>query len=861
VYAVLANEKTSREDFGKVCHGPHLQTKEKKQQVLYDDRIQVLNWVAATFGWPCSTDGEYWSYLKAVKAFQSTYNTEGNEKKPKEQLAVDGDFGPACWRAVFDCYQVHLAETLECTAEELQALQDQIRPRFLKQYVGCGENKPKEMVGVDNYRSQTNRRVEILFFEPPDHVPETPCLSGECEPEGCELYDRRWYLRKRLGIDVLDDLLLVRLCGATQQPLPGGRCLHDTDILTADSDGYVEIPRKRRQQILLRWNPADVPAGSNWMYECELFSTPSQNENGSKQRLHNLGYSISNPLEDNVRAYQVDFDHEPTGNLDDIRIELHAWHDGGPSPASIEKKSDKDQQPAASFTKSNKTQKPAATVKSNSVLVTISPPTSHLSVGISVQPDNTSLAPENITLEVRPIDGGAPLDQDPNQRNPTEHGAVFYFKKVQHGNYTARAYVRAAPNDPAFACGTLDFTVEKPVPPQNYYAVDLQAHRFDLTLESIDKPLLYPRLIPGETVRFRAVGSCGEYTWHLTGPGTLSSWSGDSPYTGDEITYTATLPAGEETTVATIHVKDLGGRVAEVEVTIDWIFFHLAQSKIICTADDARVQKNTFIDHALFGGYEVAFGQDAEFSTGRIIPYGNEAASSIDRLIIEMDFLLPLFARQDYRRKAFRLFKSFQEPQATVIFWSDPDLNSEAEQHRNIISFVNESLNAPNYSTVFSPGKNRIHQALKAADWDINKAAPPNDLDTPNFNLGNRSIQSEDWGNGLKVMINGIQHVVVVAKDYYYDAYRKEYYIKLEYVFYDVFGIDDEDLSEFGFEFNLGRFLDLPGDALDRDFDTANRMVAGRGITAWWQLQHQHGYAPPITRISFEKEFNNVPAI
>ena len=206
MYAVLANEETSREDFGKVCHGPHLQGKEKKQQVLYDDRVQVLNWVATTFGWPCSTNGEFGNYLKAVKAFQSTYNTEGNEKKPKEQLAVDGDFGPACWRAVFDCYQVHLAETLECTAEELQVLQGQVRPRFLKQYVGCGKNKPKEMVGVDNYRSQTNRRVEVLFFKADDHVPETPCLVGDCDPDACELYDRTWYLRKRLPARILDEV-------------------------------------------------------------------------------------------------------------------------------------------------------------------------------------------------------------------------------------------------------------------------------------------------------------------------------------------------------------------------------------------------------------------------------------------------------------------------------------------------------------------------------------------------------------------------------------------------------------------------------------------------------------------------------
>jgi OmpA family len=198
VYAVLANDSGSREEFGDLCHGPHLQGKEKKQQVLYDDRVQVLNWVADTFGWPCSTSSEYGSYLRAVKEFQRTYDTEGNERNPIEQLDVDGDFGPASWRAVFDCYQVQLAKTLEVTAQELQELQTRVRPRFLKPFVGCGESKPKEMAGVDNYRSQTNRRVEVMFFEPDDHVPETPCLSGDCDPGACELYDRTWYGRKWL---------------------------------------------------------------------------------------------------------------------------------------------------------------------------------------------------------------------------------------------------------------------------------------------------------------------------------------------------------------------------------------------------------------------------------------------------------------------------------------------------------------------------------------------------------------------------------------------------------------------------------------------------------------------------------------
>ena len=112
----------------------------------------------------------------------------------------------------------------------------------------------------------------------------------------------------------------------------------------------------------------------------------------------------------------------------------------------------------------------------------------------------------------------------------------------------------------------------------------------------------------------------------------------------------------------------------------------------------------------------------------------------------------------------------------------------------------------------------------------------PTDLGVPAFNQGTASLGTGDFGNGLAVMINGVQHVVVVAKEYSYDACAQQYRIKLEYVMYDVFGLDDDDLQQYG---GSGFFSS----------------IAGRGITAWWQLQHQHGYAPLITRISFEREF------
>ncbi len=88
-------------------------------------------------------------------------------------------------------------------------------------------------------------------------------------------------------------------------------------------------------------------------------------------------------------------------------------------------------------------------------------------------------------------------------------------------------------------------------------------------------------------------------------------------------------------------------------------------------------------------------------------------------------------------------------------------------------------------------------------------------------------------------MINGVQHVYVIATHYYYDKTSNIYCIKLKYLFYDVFGLDDKDLDEYG--------------AMS---DSWYKSAAGIGITAWWQLQHQHGFAPLVTRIVLERTYH-----
>lgn len=270
-------------------------------------------------------------------------------------------------------------------------------------------------------------------------------------------------------------------------------------------------------------------------------------------------------------------------------------------------------------------------------------------------------------------------------------------------------------------------------------------------------------------------------------------------------------------------------------------FFRLAQPRIIAIATDSYLTPTTpFADPQLPGGHTLNFGHDLAFSIGRTQPHGPSVGTTTAELESTMRNLLTEFASNDTHGKALRLFNDFLAPQSAVSFWSDADLTAAAEAHPNIVTFVSRALSAPN-SPQRSAGRTRIHQALQNAGWDINAAVPPTDLGVPAFNRGTDWLKTEDWGNGLAVMVNGIQHVIVVAKEYYYDRCNGEYSIKLEYVFYDVFGLDDVDIRDKGAD---GGILDS---------------TAAEGITAWWQLQHQHGYVPLITRIAFEREFT-VPA-
>jgi hypothetical protein len=248
-------------------------------------------------------------------------------------------------------------------------------------------------------------------------------------------------------------------------------------------------------------------------------------------------------------------------------------------------------------------------------------------------------------------------------------------------------------------------------------------------------------------------------------------------------------------------------------------------------------------------GVPPKYGEDFTFGTNGVAPNGENVGDTEDELKPKMERLLGIFAAQDDTGMAQRLFAQFLAKQNTVYYFKDKDLDAAAAAHEHIKYFCSAALGAPwPFGVEPAPGKTRIHQALKAANWDINQLVAPTDLGAPAFNIGDKwtvrhlGDSTGDWANGLALMIDAVQYVYAIATHYHYDKVTNFYCIKLKYIFYDVFGLDNADVDKYGAK-----------------SDSWYKSNAGIGITAWWQLQHQHAYAPLVTRFVVEKTHEIVP--
>jgi outer membrane protein OmpA-like peptidoglycan-associated protein len=185
-----------RDEFSTLCDGRH----------KVSDIKQILSWAARKFGFECDpgkVDEVKATATEPIKGFQSGYNAarEALGVPDAEELEVDGDFGPKTWGAVFDCYEAALAEEVsrkESAAERLEDLAELRKSlRFVdveKKSAGFGELYPIDELGVDDFRSQENRRVELLFFD----LEEQPDL--DVPPEDSDIYQPGVFVRNPIPV-------------------------------------------------------------------------------------------------------------------------------------------------------------------------------------------------------------------------------------------------------------------------------------------------------------------------------------------------------------------------------------------------------------------------------------------------------------------------------------------------------------------------------------------------------------------------------------------------------------------------------------------------------------------------------------
>ncbi len=154
-----------------------------------EDVQHILKWAAGARGWDCDPgdiDGNFGGESRqALENFQTAYNLEF-----APPISVDGRMGPETWGAFFDVQQAELAKLLTADAGAMAGYRSGLRwmdPG--RKGVGCGESWPIDQAERDNFRSQTNRRVELLFFEPEDVRPLS-ChgADGRCRKELCPLH-------------------------------------------------------------------------------------------------------------------------------------------------------------------------------------------------------------------------------------------------------------------------------------------------------------------------------------------------------------------------------------------------------------------------------------------------------------------------------------------------------------------------------------------------------------------------------------------------------------------------------------------------------------------------------------------------
>lgn len=283
------------------------------------DFQRVLRWIALRKGWstdPGPIDGQFGDRTRTARDnFRERMNSEYSTslKRGVKQNVDD-------WRAYFTLYDEALAEILGGDARELSRVRAGLK-LTTPATIGCGEAFPADQPERNSFESATNRRVDLVFFEP-DELPELPG-----DPPGHPLYGTKDYRAKYIPIDPgqrypvrlrlldgADNLAgedwVIELRGeslATGKTSAGG--LVETELPTNEPGLVLRLPHLGMFFGLdvATLDPVDTPTGA-------------------QARLTNLGYPcpVSGTMDEVTRAALIAFQHdqdlEPSGVMDGATI-------------------------------------------------------------------------------------------------------------------------------------------------------------------------------------------------------------------------------------------------------------------------------------------------------------------------------------------------------------------------------------------------------------------------------------------------------------------------------------------------------------------------------------------------------------
>jgi len=123
--------------------------------------------------------------------------------------------------------------------------------------------------------------------------------------------------------------------------MKGARCrvLENGELINkeapyADGSGAVPVKFRPSTRVLeLEWVPAELPLGPGYPYRKRYYLDLGEgSEAGAHRRLHNLGFSVHRSLDENIQDFQQTYLQTPTGNVDDVAVELASFHDDGTLP-------------------------------------------------------------------------------------------------------------------------------------------------------------------------------------------------------------------------------------------------------------------------------------------------------------------------------------------------------------------------------------------------------------------------------------------------------------------------------------------------------------------------------------------------